>query len=430
MIIKNPLAKTVLILALLGPAKAEPAPEQLLQEASQYTVRIKTLGNIALNKDEGGSLSGTGFLIDQSRGWILTNAHVVTRSPVKIEISFKGGAPIAAERVHVDAFIDMAIIKIPVSSIPKNSIAARLDCSQLPKSGSSVFAYGHPWGIPYTATRGIVSGNLWYYPHEYIQHDATINSGNSGGPLINTSTGEVVGINSSDYRSKEDKAATAVGLAEPIPAICKIIDLLRDGKDARLKVPAFATATAGDDIRPRVALAYKEAKDFQPSDIIVKVNGSGPVQSLPDLLDRLRGLQSKATITVERDGALYDFVTPLLTKSDPLQAKSISISGLVISDVWKLDEQELNPNGFPVVDWIENEKPAILTKAKIGDYLISVNGLHISSVSQLIRYFSDSTRKEKTTLILRGKSAEPDYVLEYREVTIAQPEVEVISVIN
>ncbi len=85
-------ANCLLALFLVSPAHADLAPEEILRNAALYTVKVKTLGDIGLNKDEGGSSTGTGFLIDRKRGWILTNAHVATRSPAKIEVSFKDGA--------------------------------------------------------------------------------------------------------------------------------------------------------------------------------------------------------------------------------------------------------------------------------------------------------------------------------------------------
>ena len=110
-------ASCLLGLFLVSPAHADLAPEEILRNAALYTVKVKTLGDIGLNKDEGGSSTGTGFLIDRKRGWILTNAHVATRSPAKIEVSFKDGASIAAKRIHVDAYIDMAVLLDQIPSI-------------------------------------------------------------------------------------------------------------------------------------------------------------------------------------------------------------------------------------------------------------------------------------------------------------------------
>ncbi len=419
-------ANCLLALFLVSPAHADLAPEEILRNAALYTVKVKTLGDIGLNKDEGGSSTGTGFLIDRKRGWILTNAHVATRSPAKIEVSFKDGASIAAKRIHVDAFIDMAVLQIPVSNIPNAAIEAKLTCNDLPPPGTSVLAYGHPWGIPYTATRGIVSGVSWFYPHEHVQTDAVINSGNSGGPLISTSNGQVVGVNSATYKNKNDTDATAVSLAEPMPAICHVISLLRDGKDARLKLLPLATATSGDDIKPRVARAYADNAQFQPGDLIVKVNGSGPVRSLPDLIDRLRGVGDRATITVDRKGKSIDIETPLQTKPDPLKNRSVNISGMVISNPWKLDDHELNPEGYLVIDWIETDKEVALTEAKVSDRIVSVDGQKFRSTDALYSYLSALKPDANVDFVLRGLSKEPEYLMEYRQVALSRAELALI----
>ena len=92
----------LLFFALPNAAFAGISPEQVLSDAAHYTVKIDVLSRIGLNQDAGGSGSGTGFLIDKKRGWILTNAHVSTRSPGSIKVSFKDHGKIVAKRIHVD----------------------------------------------------------------------------------------------------------------------------------------------------------------------------------------------------------------------------------------------------------------------------------------------------------------------------------------
>jgi len=216
-------------------ATPAPTPEQILADASRYTVKIQVLNEIALNQDDGGAAMGTGFLIDKKRGWVLTNAHVATRSPSTIKVSFRNGEEFEAKRIHVDPLIDLAVLVIPTDKIPSDAVEASLACNSVPAAGTSVLAYGHPWGMSYTASRGIVAGLTWIYPSQLIQTDAVINSGNSGGPLISLNNGRVVGINTSTYQPEDkDERGTAISLAEPMPGICKIIDLLRGGKDTKL----------------------------------------------------------------------------------------------------------------------------------------------------------------------------------------------------
>ena len=103
-----------------GPAMAAQTAEEILGQAARYTVRITSLTSIALNQDSGGSASGAGFLIDKERGWIRTNAHVATRSPVVLKVAFKDDKELPSKRLHVDPLLDVAIIRrMPGEGFPR-----------------------------------------------------------------------------------------------------------------------------------------------------------------------------------------------------------------------------------------------------------------------------------------------------------------------
>lgn len=80
-------------------------------------------------------------------------------------------------------YLDLAVLKLAEEQ-RAGLEAARLDCGELPPVGRPVGAFGHPWGLTYTATRGIVSGVTAQFEGELLQIDAPINGGNSGGPLL------------------------------------------------------------------------------------------------------------------------------------------------------------------------------------------------------------------------------------------------------
>lgn len=413
------LCTAILLLSAMSQAAlAEPSPEQVLDDAAHYTVKIEVLSRIGLNQDPGGSGSGTGFLIDKKRGWIVTNAHVSTRSPSSIKVSFKGEDKVVARRIHVDPFIDVAILQIDPAEIPAVAKEAQLDCNQNSQSGSSVFAYGHPWGLSFTASRGIVSGMSWFYPSRLIQTDAAINSGNSGGPLINIATGKVIGINSSTYKDPDDENATAVGLAEPIRPVCRIVDLLKRKVDTRLRLLPVALATSGDDLRPRVAYLYENTSGFMPGDIVVSVNGSVAIKDLPDLADHLRGIDGNASVTVERGQERVVVETHLNIAPDPLSVRSINLSGLVISTPWRLDDHEQNPDHNLVVDWVDTEQNAGLTKAEASDIIVSVNGKSFTSLDALYAYLATQPSDRKIDIILRGTSNAAEFFREYKHIEL------------
>ena len=410
-------------LLLSAPVKANPAPtpEQILADASRYTVKVQVLTEIGLNQDAGGSASGTGFLIDKKRGWLLTNAHVATRSPSTIRVSFRNGEEFEAKRIHVDPLIDLAVLVVPTDKIPSDAVEASLVCESLPAAGTSVLAYGHPWGMSYTASRGIVAGLAWMYPSQFIQTDAVINSGNSGGPLISLNDGRVVGINTATYQPEEkDEGATAIGLAEPMPGICKIVDLLKGGKDTKLRLLPVAVATAGDDLRPRVAKVFQPGLQFQSGDIITAVNGGAEVGTFPELLAELRGLDGEAIISVERDGKAVDVLSSVRVVPDPLKVRSINFSGLIIGRPWMLDDFDVNSGNDLVVEWYETAEEASLSGIAVADYIVSVDGRRFSELKALYSYLDDLPEDAVVEFMVKRRATAAEYFYEYHQISLAR----------
>lgn len=130
---------------------------------------------------------GSGFAIDQNT--VITNAHVVNGFST-VTVKLYNGKSCVGKVTKIDKNIDLALIQVdetltPLKLVSEDSISI----------GKEVYAIGAPEDIPYTMTKGIVSAkNRKIKNHEYIQIDASINSGNSGGPLVNEN-GEVIGIN-------------------------------------------------------------------------------------------------------------------------------------------------------------------------------------------------------------------------------------------
>ena len=418
-------------MALSTPLTATPAPtpEQILADASRYTVKVQVLTEIGLNQDAGGASSGTGFLIDKERGWLLTNAHVATRSPSTIKVSFRRGEEFEAKRIHVDPLIDLAVLVIHTDKIPSDAVEASLSCESVPAAGTSVLAYGHPWGMSYTASRGIVAGLAWMYPSQFIQTDAVINSGNSGGPLISLNDGRVVGINTATYQPEEkDESATAISLAEPMPGICKIVDLLKGGKDTKLRLLPVAVATAGDDLRPRVAKVFQPGLQFQSGDIITTVNDGAEVGTLPELLADLRGLGREAMISVERNGKLVDVRSPLNVVADPLKARSINFSGLIIGRPWRLDDFDSNSDNHLIVEWYETAEEASFSGIEVSDYILSVDGRRFSELDDLYSYLDQLPEGAVAEFMVKRLSKAMEFYSEYHQISLARTKLDWVSV--
>lgn len=168
---------------------------------------------------------GTGFIIDEAEGLILTNYHVIADADeIKVILSEEDADKdgISAKVVGGDAEADVALLKIKTS---KKLKAAPLGDSDALQVGDWVMAVGNPFGHGHTVTHGIISAKERIVPisqfANFLQTDAPINPGNSGGPLINAA-GQVIGINSAI-----NAAAQGIGFAIPINLVKKILPDLR-----------------------------------------------------------------------------------------------------------------------------------------------------------------------------------------------------------
>jgi serine protease Do len=152
--------------------------------------------------------SGSGFLIRQD-GYLITNEHVVENAD-RIQVKLADGRRFEGRLVGKDERVDLALVKIEATGLP---VAALGDSNKL-RVGEFVLALGHPFGLEQTVSLGIVSRKgaslqVAAPGFDFIQTDAAVNPGNSGGPLVNMA-GEVVGINSMAARNG------TIGFAIPV----------------------------------------------------------------------------------------------------------------------------------------------------------------------------------------------------------------------
>jgi serine protease Do len=174
------------------PDTTSPAIVQLIERARPSVVQVRS----------GGRGNGTG-VIWRSNGAILTNDHVVAHANGRIQVQLTDGRTLDASVGARNADLDLALLEVAAADLP----AAVVGDSARLRVGELVFALGHPWGQPWVATAGIVSG-LGEVPvrssdrgmdggerkAQYVRSDVRLAPGNSGGPLLNA-RGEVVGIN-------------------------------------------------------------------------------------------------------------------------------------------------------------------------------------------------------------------------------------------
>lgn len=195
---------------------------------------------------------GSGVIVDES-GFILTNHHVIGGAD-RIRVKLSDGTEYTAVRVGSDAETDLAVIKIDAKARLR---AARLGDSDKTRVGDWVLAIGSPFGLDQTVTAGIISArdreatdlrNRPSYQY-FLQTDAAINRGNSGGPLINLA-GEVIGINSAIATSTGDY--NGIGFALPSNEALAIYRQLKN----RGRVVRGFLGVVTDPVTPQIAKVY------------------------------------------------------------------------------------------------------------------------------------------------------------------------------
>ena len=190
------------------------------------------------NNDEGdhaprhhfGQAQGSGFFIS-SDGYIVTNNHVVDHA-TEVTITTADGKSMPAKVIGIDSKTDLALLKVQGDSFPYVNFAA-----QAPRVGDWVIAVGNPFGLGGTVTAGIVSArgrDIGSGPYDdFLQIDAPVNHGNSGGPTFNAE-GEVVGVNTAIF--SPSGGSVGIGFAIASDVVKNVVEQLKDERlgDARL----------------------------------------------------------------------------------------------------------------------------------------------------------------------------------------------------
>jgi serine protease Do len=353
--------------------------------------------------------SGSGFIIDAA-GFILTNYHVVEGAD-RITITLGDGRVFKADLVGIDPAIDVALLRIPVTgTLP----VAPLGDSDTLRVGEWVCAIGNPLGYVHSVTVGVVSflGRKLFDQSldAFIQTDAAISFGNSGGPLIN-SRGQVVGMTTAISAQ-----AANIGFAIPIAQVVAVLPQLREhGRVARGFIgvgltdltPALHRAL---DLEPeRGALVQDvtpgtpaDRAGLRPYDVIIAADHR-PIRSDEDLIRYIAGRQpgAQAMLEIWRDGGprqisvkLTERPLPPSTRSrnqvssqqvQPLAASDMGPLGLSVKDLdpATMARQGIPPNlqGVLIVD-VDSAGPSRLARLRAGHVLLEINRRRVASVAE------------------------------------------------
>lgn len=374
---------------------------------------------------------GSGFVVDKS-GYILTNFHVIEDAN-RIMIRLQSGEELIASVVGSDPETDLAVLKVNAG---RDLPFVRLADSNSAQVGDWVLAIGSPFGLDQSVTAGIISqvGRTTPYAssfQKFIQTDAAINRGNSGGPLVNMS-GEVVGVNSQIATVTGDY--NGVGFALPSNEAAYVYNqILKNGKVRRgyLGVeldsikPEFGRVYEMPALKGAIINKIRDAEGgaaragLQENDVVVEIAGQ-PIQSAQDLISKIAATNPGQTVVVqylrevndklerraaqvtlgERPGSSEDrrilqprgdksldrnapqlgLVLTELTPQLSSQNRLGSVKGLLVKDV--------NPNGIIADVKYQGRESAI----SAGDLVTRVNRIPVSTQAE----FSTVTNKLKT----------------------------------
>ena len=396
-----------------------------IQQAEPAVVNIEGNKPAAPSAGNEGQLvngMGAGVIID-SRGYILTNQHVV-QDVAKIEVTLHDGTQLIGRLIDRDADTDLALIKVESR---KKLPVIRCGTSSDLMRGEPVIAIGNPYGYHHTVTEGIISAlhrdipvnGVQEYP-DLIQTDASINPGNSGGPLLN-SDGQMIGINAAVRIG-----AQGIGFAIPVDRAIEIaagmVARHRSNKlDAALRVE---TVYADGESSVKI-VSSSGNKDLGRGDIVTKMNGQ-VVKNRLDYELALVDVTPNAEVEVEyvRDGEAS--TTKLLSRGSTgprTQLVSTSASKvtaassadaaynmlglrLEVADAAKVRAIDGNYKGGLRVTAVRTGSPAHKVQIKTGDVLVGLLDWQTPNWDDLAYILNSAELKESASPkfhIMRGR---------------------------
>jgi serine protease Do len=358
---------------------------------------------------------GSGFLIS-SDGLLLTNAHVVDGA-TEVTVKLSDHREFKAKVLGADRSSDIAVLKIAAHDLP----TVRLGNSDKLAVGDYVLAIGEPFGLEETATAGIVSAKGRSLPGDgyvpFIQTDAAVNPGNSGGPLFDAS-GQVVGINAQIYSNSG--GYQGVSFAIPINLAVQIEDqIVKTGKVAHSRLGVEVQTldqSLADSFKlkaPNGALVAKVVPDsaaanagVKVGDVILKFNDT-PILDAGQLSARV-GVAApgdKASLEIWRDGKTLSLTATIGSAASSTAADGGAAAtaparlGLALRPLNPEEREQAGVAGGLMVE--DAQGRAAEAGIRPGDVVLSVDGTPVQSVAQLRKMVQEHD-KQIALLIQRG----------------------------
>jgi len=379
---------------------------------------------------------GSGFVIDAS-GLVVTNNHVIDGAD-EIFVIFNDGTKLKAKLLGADKKTDLALLEVD----PEEPLVAVgfVEADTL-RVGDWVLAIGNPFGLGGSVTAGIVSArnrDINSGPYDdFIQTDASINRGNSGGPLFNMK-GEVVGINTAII--SPTGGSIGIGFSIPAATAVPVINQLREHGETRRGWLGVRIQTVTDEIAEGLGIGEARGAlvagvnpegpaskvDIQPGDVIVKFGGK-PVEEMRDLPRIVADspIDVETEVEIIRKGAtLTRKVKVARLKEDNLAAapsggddekkptgekKTSETLGLTLAaiddDMREALEITEDIEGAMVVD-VASDSPAGEQGISKGDIIVAVNQEEVKSPEDVIRRIEEARKNGRTRALLLTRNKE------------------------
>ena len=397
--------------------------DNLPPEIQQFMKRFGGQNGAAPNAPERPMMGeGSGFFVSAD-GYVVTNNHVVQNAKT-VTVTTSDGKALDAKVIGTDPKTDLALLKVneggnyPFASFAKDE----------PRVGDWVVAIGNPFGLGGTVTAGIISAegrDIGEGPYDrFLQIDAPINKGNSGGPTFNLN-GEVVGVNTAIY--SPSGGSVGVGFAVPASTASGVINALEHGgvvSRGYLGVAiqpvsediaeSLGMKTAGGAIVDQVTPGTPAAEaGLKPGDVITKLNGEA-VKDAADLTRRVGSFKpgDKVELSYLRDGAdksanvaLGSQKTDKVAKADAEKNAAGPLLGVQLAPAGQVSGA--GDKGVVIVNVDPNGAGASKGLAE-GDVILEVSGKPVSNPDQVKSEIAAAKQDGKKGVLMRVQSASGD----------------------
>ena len=376
--------------------------------------------NGAPRRQRRGTALGSGFIISAD-GYVVTNNHVIENAD-QIEIEFFDGRLMEATVVGTDPKTDIALLKVKAKDKLK---FVRFGDSNKAKVGDWVLAIGNPLGQGFSVSAGIISARgraLSGSYDDFIQTDAAINRGNSGGPLFNMD-GEVIGVNTAIL--SPNGGSIGIGFSMSSAVVEKVIDQLTTFGETRRGWLGVRIQDVTEDVAEALGIEKTDGAlvtdvpdgpaktgGIKSGDVIIEFDGK-TIKDTRELV-RIVGdspVGKQVSVKVLRDGKKVSLSVKLgrlednIASSQPSRqrTKKVEFAGMTLSNLEReVAEQfgiDQNIKGVVIVD-VKAGSVGEEKGLKKGDVIIQINRIKISSTDELYKLNEEAKKANKTSILM------------------------------